>query len=209
MKIKRLTVGLYQTNCYIVENNDYLLIIDPGDEYSKVARFLSEKPTHIVLTHTHFDHIGACKDIHNAIPNAKFYWGEYEDYDPVKIKQLADTSLGSRLSKPDYILPKPEALLKDKQDFLDFKVLHTPGHTMGSICLLNERENVLFSGDTLFYHSYGRTDLGGSNEAMYNSLIKLMALNKDTVVYPGHGFSTSIEEELSASLVSTLAVHAE
>lgn len=197
MKIKRFQVGICQTNCYVVETDAYLLIIDPGDDFYKFAGSFSDKPTYVVFTHTHFDHVGAAQDVARHCPNAKFYWSECEDSDSNQIKALAVSLMGSRNSKPSYFLPQPEKLLKDNEKFLDFTILYTPGHTNGSICLYCKEENVLFSGDTMFYHSYGRTDLGGNKFDMAASLSKLRSLDPRTVVYPGHGFSTSVKEEIT------------
>lgn len=195
MTVKRLNVGICGTNCYIVENENYLLIIDPGSDFNKIAENLKRSPTHVVLTHLHFDHVGAAFLLHEKYPDAKFYWGEFEKSDISEIRNTASLFLGSAAEQWDCRLPKPEQILSDGDRLLDFTIMHTPGHTMGSICLYNKEEKILFSGDTLFYHSYGRTDLGGSDELLAASLKKIMALDKNTIVYPGHGFSTSIEEE--------------
>jgi glyoxylase-like metal-dependent hydrolase (beta-lactamase superfamily II) len=187
MIINPVALGALQTNCYIVtdETSKEALVIDPGDEAGKIIDFISAKklrPVYIAATHGHYDHIGAVREIKDcyAIPFLMYeadLWG-----------------------LPLVGAPSPDRLLKDKDSFdichLTFDIIHTPGHTPGGICLYNEKEKVLFSGDTLFQGTWGRTDLPYSSEKdMTASLRKLLALPADTKVYPGHGPSTTIGEE--------------
>ena len=177
MKIITVKVGSLQTNCYIVidEKTKEALVIDPGDEPEKIISQLAGlKVRYIVLTHGHPDHFGAL--------------------DAVKEK----TKALLLMSAEDDWFFRPDKKLNDgdkiKIGALSFEVLHTPGHSPGSICLYSRGH--LFSGDTLFSTTHGRTDLpGGSREAMQKSLQRLVALPDDTLVYPGHDESTSIGQE--------------
>ena len=199
--IRCIGVGLLQTNCYIASSDDgFLAVIDPGDNAERILSALDRKPTHIILTHCHFDHIGALKELLERFPEAKLAVGEKENTDPKSIANTAIGVLGSFFYSRgfDQLLSgirKPDILLKDGDKIGPFEVLHTPGHTDGSICLYDKTDGILISGDTLFRHSYGRTDLGGSDEQMEESLKRLLTLDPDTKVYPGHGEFTTIGEE--------------
>ena len=204
-KVHCVSVGLLQTNCYIVDSTDsdgkpFLAVIDPGDNPDRIISALEGEPTHIILTHSHFDHIGALKEMLSRFPDAKLAVGEKEDLDPEQIAGIATGVLGSFFFRRGYDqllsgIRKPDILLKDGDHIGPFEVLHTPGHTDGSICLYDKASKVLISGDTLFFHSYGRTDLGGSEIQMESSLRRILSLDPDTTVYPGHGEFTTIGGE--------------
>lgn len=204
-KIQRVCVGLMQTNCYIVDSNDidgkrFLAVIDPGDSFSQIKASLESEPTHIILTHSHFDHVGALGQLLEAYPNAKLAVGEYESMDIAQIAQVAQNLLGSFYYTRGYDekyakIREADIRLKEGDRIGPFTVLHTPGHTQGSICLYSKEDGILISGDTLFRHSCGRTDLGGSDAAMRTSLARLLSLDENTIVYPGHGEETVIGEE--------------
>ncbi|MBO6000488.1 MAG: MBL fold metallo-hydrolase [Spirochaetales bacterium] len=202
-KIRCISVGLLSTNCYIASSDDgFLAVIDPGDNAERILSALEKEPTHIILTHCHFDHIGALKELLERFPEAKLAVGEKENTDPDAIAKTAIGILGSFFYKRGYDqllsgLRKPDILLKDGDNIGPFEVLHTPGHTSGSICLYDKAGKNLISGDTLFRHSYGRTDLGGSDEQMEESLNRLLSLDPDTKVFPGHGEFSTIGEERS------------
>jgi glyoxylase-like metal-dependent hydrolase (beta-lactamase superfamily II) len=189
--IKTIQVGELQTNCYIVADKDKHqgIIVDPGadaDIIKKEISILSVSISAIINTHGHIDHTGA---------NSGF------DY-PVWIHRLdADCLTDSNLNLSYFLglslkSKRPSRLLEDG-DIIDvgsiaFRCIHTPGHTPGSICLYTE--GCLFSGDTLFHLGVGRTDLpGGSQERLEDSIRnKILVLPKNTIVYPGHGISTTI-----------------
>lgn len=200
MKINSVEVGLIKTNCYVVEGNfedsNYVLVIDPGDNFAKIQSIIPGPVTHILLTHAHFDHIGALEDLRNAYPEAKLYISEKEEYSVEHLTDVIHKVLGRYADCTHFIKRgvkeiKPDGFLKDNDQFLNFKVIHTPGHTAGSICLYCQEENILFSGDTLFAYTYGRCDIDGNEEDMKMSLKKLMALDDKTIIYPGHeGIST-------------------
>ena len=187
LNIKHLALGAYQTNCYLVwgEDSPSCVVIDPGYEPDTVlaeAKKLGKEISAILLTHGHFDHVGGVKDL-AAETGCKVYLNEAELSMPPQMTagSLYYTNL---YGEGDYV----------EGAGLSFKVLHTPGHTPGSVCL--RCENVLFSGDTLFWGSCGRTDLpGGSWSTIRTSLLRLAALSGDYDVYPGHGDATTLSFE--------------
>jgi hydroxyacylglutathione hydrolase len=196
MIISILPVGSFEANCYIVgaEKTGEGLLIDPGDAAAEILLNIARQNLKIgliVLTHGHFDHIGAVKEIKDATraPIAI----HAEDAGSL-LKNTAGAMFGLTYTPP----PAPERLLKNgdvvKVGDLNFTVMHTPGHSPGSMCLYGE--NVLFSGDTLFKEGIGRSDFPGGNYRMLmDSLHNLMALPENTVVYPGHGPQTTIGYE--------------
>ena len=185
MKITTLPLGMLQTNCYIVEQGDRCLVIDPGAEAQKVLELLEGRGLTleaILLTHGHFDHVGAVKPL-AADTDCRVF--------------LCDRELslpGAMTNGPLYYTDT-----YDEGDTLTlagmtFAVLHTPGHTPGSVCLLFG--DTLFSGDTLFAGSCGRTDFPGSNPAdMRLSLTRLAGLDDQITILPGHGESSTIAQE--------------
>ena len=197
MIIKTVQVGELRTNCYIAASSKTreAIIIDPGDEAEKIIDAIEAeklKPILIVNTHAHPDHVGANfklaekYDIVAALGEDGYkmiedYKGYFEDFSGLKIEDLSI----EKLLKDNNIIDLGE---------LKLKVIKTSGHSKGSICLYGD--GVLFSGDTLFAGTYGRTDIpGGSEEEMQESIKKLMELPDETIVYPGHGDATTIAEE--------------
>lgn len=199
MILESICVGVFAVNCYILgdESTQEALIIDPGADYKRIKRLLDKKRLHplfIVNTHGHIDHIG-CDDsfgipiyIHQA--------------DMVLLKD-AKLNLSESLSS-SLVINSPIKTLQDNQDiYLDnqiqLRVIHTPGHTPGSISLLLIRpeEKIIFTGDTLFCAGVGRTDFpGASSELLAESIKKrLLVFDDDMVIYPGHGPASSIGRE--------------
>ncbi len=185
MKIHTLPLGQLQTNCYILQNGDRCLAIDPGGEPERVLALLAQKGLTleaILLTHGHFDHVGAVREL-AAQTDCEVYLHELE------------------LSLPPAITAGPlyyTHTYGEGDDLtlagLSFSVLHTPGHTPGSVCLRFGGD--LFSGDTLFAGSCGRTDFpGGSAAQMRSSLRRLASLEGDLKICPGHGESTTLSDE--------------
>ncbi len=205
-RIEPCVVGMIGTNCYIVfrkteqrKEGEYVpaVVIDPGDNAPLIlnrCRELGVKPEAILLTHGHFDHILAVEDMRRAL-DIPVWAGEQE----MPLLKEADMNLsgtgGRRMSL------EADRWLKDKEmlELLGerWKVLFTPGHTKGSVCYYIEEEQILFSGDTLFCQSVGRTDLptGDSGELIESVTGLLRALPEETRVYPGHGEGTSVGYE--------------
>ncbi len=186
MKIERIVCGAYAENAYCIDGE---LLIDPGDDLPTLAR-LAGGIKAILLTHGHFDHMLAAEELQKRT-------GVPVYVHPLDAPMLSDASLSaynpevSSLPQPGHI-----ACTAYPESLFGFRVLHTPGHTPGSVCLYHEGEKVLFSGDTLFRAGFGRTDLaGGSMHQLLSSLRTLLALPRDVRVYPGHGESTTIDEE--------------
>lgn len=196
-RIKTCVLGTVSTNCYIVSRDGKAVIIDPADDFSYLqvsCEELGARPCAVLLTHGHFDHILAAKSLRDEF-QIPVYCGAQEK------ALLEDPSLN--LSKnfglsyeitPDHLCSDDEEIqLLDRT----WKVITTPGHTAGSVSYLVKEEEVLFSGDTLFEGTFGRTDLPTSSTAAIVDSItkKLFALPDDTMVYPGHGNPTTIGRE--------------
>lgn len=190
-----------KTNCYIVqdEKNKETMVIDPGGEVEKIVEMLNvldAKLKYIYLTHCHGDHIGALKQLKQQ-KGGKIIIHRF-DAEGLYNK---DISLTDYIGMQDVYL-EADSRLDDGDTIhvgeLEFKVIHTPGHTAGGSCLYCEKENLLFSGDTLFHGTWGRTDLPTSSfpDIIKSITEKLLVLPKDTIVYPGHGKSTMIQEEI-------------
>ena len=187
MKLQTLTLGDYEVNCYILwgENSTECLVIDPGYEPRKVldaVEALGKTVQAILLTHGHFDHVGAVREIFSETD-----CDIYLCPDDCKMPEMM--TAGPLCYTNSYGEGDTLSLAG-----LTIKVLHTPGHTPGSVCLLCE--DTLFSGDTLFAGSCGRTDLPlGSWEQLQSSLSRLKELEGDYIVCPGHGEATRLSAE--------------
>ena len=184
MLIFTLPLGAYQTNTYIVAGDDRCVIIDPGYEPETIAAFLQKNNLSadaIFLTHGHFDHVGGVKGLAQLL-NCPVYIHEAE------------------LSMPEAMTAGPLCYThtygegdRIEKAGLSFRVLHTPGHTPGSVCLI--ADSAMFSGDTLFAGSCGRTDLPGGDWATIRRSLNRLAQMDDLAVYPGHGESTTLAVE--------------
>lgn len=199
MIFESLTVGLISTNCYIVgsETTRNGIVIDPGGSSNNIMRKIEDnklKISLIVVTHSHFDHLGAVKAIKNAT-GAKFAAGTGSE----KMNPSAYVKMVNILAGGSVTVPEPDILLADGDnidvDDLHFDVLYTPGHSADEICLYGH--GMLFSGDTLFNNSIGRTDFPGCSFKQLEDSIrsKLYTLPEDTIVFPGHGPETTIGDE--------------
>ena len=195
--MERLTVqvGGFEVNCSILSENGKAWIVDPGQEGERIVRLLAEQkltPAAILLTHAHFDHIGAVPALQEAFPGL-----------PVYVNDADRTVIGHPMNQlpPEYPAITEVKDIRDAKDLkaeqdLEVEVIETPGHTPGGVCYYFKNEKLLLAGDTLFAGSVGRTDLpGGDMATLMNSLQKLTALPDDTTVIPGHGMFTTIGGE--------------
>jgi glyoxylase-like metal-dependent hydrolase (beta-lactamase superfamily II) len=199
MILKRLAVGALGANCYIVgcEKEKTGMVIDPGGDAGRIISEISNlglKIKTIILTHGHGDHIGAANAVKSATGAEIAIHAD--DIGVMQDKVLCDM-FGldyNPVNQPDILLKGGDMITVGE---LKFTVIHTPGHSRGGICLFGE--GVLFSGDTLFSGSIGRTDLarwGGDYNTIIKSIkTKLLTLDDATIVYPGHGPKTTIGDE--------------
>ncbi len=200
MKVKRFILGAAFTNTYILvdEDTNCGIIIDPADETELLLNYIEKESInlkYIILTHGHFDHVGAAAPLKRKT-GAKIVINKKE------IETLKSVPLQARLfglSPPE--VPAPDIFVEEGDTIncgeIQLKVIETPGHSPGGISLYNEKEKILFSGDALFRRSIGRTDLPGGNfEILIRSIKeKLLTLPGDVKVYSGHEEPTTIEEE--------------
>lgn len=193
MIYKRLPIGMYSSNCYILGDNGEGIIVDPGVDSEIImdnVKKLGLNIKYIVITHAHVDHICKMEEVRKQT-GAK-----------VAVHRLDAIGLtdyrynGSALFGLNYTYSAPDILLNDgdvlEAGGLKFEIIHTPGHSPGGICI--KVENSIFTGDTLFKNSIGRSDLGnGDHDDLINSIKnRLMVLPDDMEVYPGHGTSSTI-----------------
>lgn len=205
MKINHYVVGQVQTNCYVVINqeNKECFIIDPGASAKQLAEMIRKDgltPVAVLLTHGHFDHAGGAEELAKEF-NIKIYAHEAEKDTLENPQKNVSWMVGvSETYSADTFLKDEEFVTLAG---FEIKVLHTPGHTEGGCCYYVASEDVIFTGDTLFAQSVGRTDFpGGSMSQIVRSITeKLLTLNEagnletDIMVYPGHNDPTTIETE--------------
>lgn len=160
MQIETLKVGYLQTNCYILTKANKTIIIDPGDEIEKILKASENKNiVGILVTHHHFDHIGALKELEQRF---------LLKHNPEKIEGF------------------------------NYQMISSPGHTKDSQIIFFKEENILFSGDFIFYHTIGRWDLdGGDFSEMQQSIKEILKWHQNPIIYPGHGQTTTLKEEIS------------
>lgn len=195
MKIDTVLLGSFQVNCYLISTDKSAIVIDPGFNSSYVEDFLlknADKERMILLTHAHFDHIGGALQLKEKT-GVKIAIGRIDEL------SLSDENYNLSTLFNAYIKPFNADMLLDDGEITEIgditlKTIHTPGHTKGSVGYLIE--NNLFSGDTLFNLSVGRTDFpGGNTKQLLNSVKKLFALDDNTKVFSGHGATTTIGYE--------------
>ena len=197
--IKSVVVGPVDVNCYILKDKatGKGAVIDPGGHVERIMSLINDMKAdiaEIIITHGHFDHIGALDELRNAIGcGASIH--ELDAEMLLKSRKNLSIFMGTEASfRPAERLLKDGDVIRFGESFL--KVIHTPGHTAGGICLY-DGDKVLFSGDTLFAGSVGRSDFpGGDHYQLIESVVKALAEVKDeTVVYPGHGPETGMGYE--------------
>jgi hydroxyacylglutathione hydrolase len=202
LNIRTYPLGPIQANCYIISNSHKeCLVIDPGGEGEKLVKQLRKlqlNPVAILLTHAHFDHIGGVDAVRDAY-NIPVYLHKKESgwlQDPMQNGSGRYREIPDILVSPaDYLIEYEQVL--EISDF-KFKILHTPGHSPGSVSYVFLDEGFAIVGDTLFEGSIGRTDLvGGDSKLLLSSIHnKLLILDEETIIYPGHGGPTRIDIEM-------------
>ncbi len=202
MKIDRLTIGDFETNCYVVrkdESAEECLVIDTGLDSRDMIAFLAQHgltPMAVVLTHGHVDHIAGLATLRSKFSHLRVYVHRLDG------PMLGDSQANlSQMAMMPVTIAPADVLLEDG-DTIDeagirLAVLHTPGHTPGGICLYAEAEGVVFAGDTLFADGIGRTDFpGGDPRQLLDSIrTRLLTLPEPTAVYPGHAMRTTVGRE--------------
>ncbi len=192
MKIKSFVLGNYRSNCYIVYQNQKALIIDPGYESLDVLNFIKDNNLEVVsiyATHGHIDHVGGIKQLKDLFKG--------KTYAPLKDKiwfiDPPYNQLGYNIPIDEYVGEGDQIIIDD----IVFDIYDTPGHSKGGTVLYNDKYQICFSGDTIFYSTIGRTDLPfGDFEEIKKSILKLYNLfPNETKLYPGHGQTTTIGYE--------------
>jgi len=200
-EILPLVCGAYQVNAYLLcpEGSRDAVLIDPGDDIAKLKKAIAEKGRvlkGILLTHGHFDHMLSAQPL-SAITGAPVY---VHEMDQELLLSAAKASYSADVCYQPFPVDFEADFLESEIEIagMKFEVLHTPGHTKGSVCFYDGENKVLFSGDTLFCAGFGRMDLyGGSPAQMRTSLRTLFELPGDTRVLCGHGYETTIGAEKS------------
>lgn len=195
MKLYRIENSLLQENTYIIYENDKALIIDPGSDFNVMKQFIDENQFNevaIYLTHGHYDHILSCQKLIEEY-HAKVYTYEKE----VEVLENANYNMSLMFNEKvilENIIPLQETLKYFEQPIT---IYHVPGHTQGHSMLEVKPLKALFTGDFIFAREIGRCDLPtGSLQQMYESLDKLSLMDPSLTIYPGHGPSTTLKEEL-------------
>ena len=202
MKIDALALGAYETNCYVIRSSEAVkdcLIIDAGLGADKLIKFLQGhklNPVAVVLTHGHIDHIEGVAALRAEFPDIKVYIHKLdaEMLTEPHANLSAMTGAAFSVEPADFFMEEQSVI---EQADIKLSVLHTPGHTPGGICLYSKDEGIIFTDDTLFADSIGRTDFpNGNTEQLLQSIReKLFTLPDETKVYPGHGPITTIAHE--------------
>lgn len=166
-----IVTGTLDENCYVLKKNNTCLVVDPGDDYDKIKEVIGEnKVLAVLITHSHFDHVGALRN--------------FLKKKSIKIFKKSNTQDGGQTMIGDFV----------------FQTLYTPGHSSDSVSFYFEEEKVMFVGDFIFKDSIGRCDLPtGSVPEMNKSIAKIKAYPKDITLYTGHGEVTSLEQEMKSN----------
>lgn len=205
LKIDQLELGPVQTNCYIISNEEKeCLIFDPGEESEKVLALLKRKnlkPVAILLTHAHFDHIGAVDNLRDRFSVPVYLHNKERDW----LGRPNLNGSGKYAALPDYRIKDANVLLNDEKELqvssFHMDLFHTPGHSPGSLTFSFGVEGFAIVGDTLFRGSIGRTDLvDGSEKRLLQSIREsLLTLPEHMILYPGHGPETTPSEEMKSN----------
>lgn len=204
MKLVNLYPGSYGSNCYLIEDGGQALIVDPSAAAFSILRRLREDgctPVGILLTHGHFDHIMSIDTLRQAEPDLKVNIHETD------APMLSDGQKNgfSFFFNQNRAWKEADVRLTEGQEIsvggIILRVLHTPGHTPGSVCYLCESEGILLTGDTLFADNIGRCDLwGGSYAVIRQSLKRLRDLDGKLIIYPGHGDTNTLSKALDNTM---------
>jgi len=204
MILHTVVTGPLEVNCYLVgcEKTNKAAVIDPGGNAERIISVIDDNkldPSHILLTHGHWDHIGAVGILKRKYGAAVFL---HEDDKRLYANACQQAQLfGFEIDTP----PPVDHFLKGGDNIqigaLDLRVIHTPGHSMGSVCFLGESE--IFTGDLVFAGAFGRTDLPGGNSELLRDSIKskILVLPCRTIIYPGHGTPTTVFDEKSGNSI--------
>lgn len=210
MQLERITVGPYGTNCYLFVNDDLdCWIVDPGYDGPRIIDRITQRDFHpiaVLLTHAHWDHVMALPDLRRQWPDLPVLahdddadmLGHEGGMKMLQTVQRIDIQFARTCQDIFPQLPMATDTLSEGQvlEGCGFRVLHTPGHTPGSVSFYHEEGGILLSGDTLFAGGIGRTDLpGGDYQRIVSSLRRLLTLADEVKVFPGHGIPTSIGNE--------------
>ena len=200
MKVYPLVLGPVQTACYIISNEKKAVVVDPAANANQIIQYLGTKKLEleaVLLTHGHFDHIGAVNEL-----VAKYQVPIYAHKKEKEYFENPDVNLSPMIYERLVLNKDFEYRFISDQEVIEclgtkVKTFHVPGHTTGSICYYFESEDIVFTGDTLFKHSIGRTDFiyGNHDQLVKGIRGKLLSLPGHTLVYPGHGECTTIGEE--------------
>lgn len=186
MNIKTIVVGTLEENCYLIEKDNKVLIVDPGDEFFKIKESIkNKKVVGVLLTHAHFDHIMALEETLKHYKTSLYYYNVNNEITYDKLIDLKEKTYNA--------------------EGFSFEVIYTPGHRNDSVSFYFKEEKVMFTGDFLFRLSIGRTDLEyASINEMYESIKKIKKYNNDIKIYPGHGESTILgfEKENNGFLIN-------
>jgi glyoxylase-like metal-dependent hydrolase (beta-lactamase superfamily II) len=202
LSYEKIVIGELETNCYLLWETDTkdCFVIDPADDGVAISEEINSKKLKvkaILLTHGHFDHCLGALDL-KLIYNVDFGCSQKDAFLLDRQDETAKYFLKKEIQVPNFIKIDIDLDTTTKLDLggEKIKIIKTPGHTPGGICFYSKTQNLLFSGDTLFLGTRGRTDFKyGSTKKIYESLKTLMKLKKDTLVLPGHGEETTIERE--------------